>query len=73
MLGPVPCHRRRIAVPADAVTPRDVNAWLEDAVADARRRGLPELEPLLTGLAQATAQLRAADWNDDAGDETSGK
>ncbi len=50
------------------VKPRDVAAWLEDAVADARRRGLPELEPLLAGLAQATAQLRAADWNDDASD-----
>ncbi len=50
------------------VKPRDVEAWLEDAIADARRRGLPELEPLLTGLAQATALLRAADWNEDAAD-----
>ncbi len=55
-------------MPADVVKPRDVKAWLEDAVADARRRGLPELEPLFTSLAQATAQLRAADWNDDASD-----
>ena len=47
--------------------PRDVTAWLEDAVADAERRGLPELKPLLENLAQATALLRAADWNDDAG------
>jgi hypothetical protein len=43
-----------------------VTAWLEDAVADAERRGLPELKPLLENLAQATALLRAADWNEDA-------
>jgi hypothetical protein len=54
-------------VPDDDVRPRDVAAWLEDAIADAERRGLPELKPLLRNLAQATAVLRAADWNDDAG------
>lgn len=48
-------------------TPRDVQQWLIDAVADAERRGLPELRPLLENLAQSTALLRAADWNDDAG------
>jgi hypothetical protein len=48
------------------VRPRDVTAWLEDAIADAERRGLPELRPLLENLAQATAALRAADWNEDA-------
>ena len=53
-------------MPDDKVRPRDVTAWLEDAVADAGRRGLPELKPLLENLAQATALLRAADWNDDA-------
>ena len=36
------------------------------AIADAERRGLPELKPLLEGLAQATRALRAADFNDDA-------
>lgn len=41
--------------------------WLENANADADRRGLPELKPLLSGLAQATRVLRAADWNDLAG------
>ncbi len=41
-----------------------VDRWLRAAVADAERRGLPELTPLLEGLAQATAALRAADWND---------
>ncbi|MCX6538774.1 MAG: hypothetical protein NT151_07570 [Acidobacteria bacterium] len=38
--------------------------WLESACADADRRGLPDLKPLLTTLAQATRVLRAADWND---------
>ncbi len=55
-------------MPDDKVQPRDVTAWLEDALADADRRGLPELKPLLENLAQATAILRAADWNEDAGD-----
>jgi hypothetical protein len=55
-------------VPDEKVQPRDVAAWLKDAVADAERRGLPELKPLLENLAHATAVLRAADWNEDAGD-----
>ena len=41
-----------------------VDRWLHAAVDDADRRGLPELRPLLEGLAQATIALRAADWND---------
>ncbi len=40
--------------------------WLAAARADADQRGLPELIPMLEGLAQATGRLRAADWNDDA-------
>lgn len=40
--------------------------WLAAAEADAERRGLPELKPLLQGLAVSTTALRAADWNDDA-------
>ena len=43
-----------------------IEQWLEDAKADARRRKLPELADMLDSLAQATAILRAADWNDDA-------
>ncbi|HEX8027582.1 MAG TPA: hypothetical protein VF491_03925 [Vicinamibacterales bacterium] len=39
--------------------------WLSAAKADAEKRGLPELVPMLDGLAQATERLRAADWNDD--------
>jgi len=37
-----------------------VTAWLEAAIADAERRGLPELKPLLEGLAQSTNLLRSA-------------
>ena len=43
-----------------------VTRWLVAAVADADRRGLPELKPLLQGLAASTAALRAADWNERA-------
>ena len=46
--------------------------WLAAAKADAEKRGLPELIPLLEGLAQATERLRAADWNDDASTKPSG-
>ena len=44
--------------------------WLAAAKADAEKRGLPELIPLLDGLAQATERLRAADWNDDPDKDT---
>ena len=40
-----------------------VDEWLARAVADAERRGMPELAPLLEHLAKATTVLRAADWN----------
>ena len=38
--------------------------WLAQAKADAQKRNLPELIPMLEGLAQATERLRNADWND---------
>ena len=44
--------------------------WLAQAKADAEKRGLPELIPMLEGLAQATERLRAADWNDNPDQET---
>ena len=47
-------------------TAMTVKAWLEMAIHDAERRGLPELKPLLEALAKATAALRAAEWNADA-------
>jgi hypothetical protein len=45
-----------------------IDAWLQAAVADAERRGLPELKSILETLAKATAALRAADFNQSAVD-----
>jgi hypothetical protein len=44
-----------------------VDAWLEAAIADAERRGLPELRALLEGLAKATSALRSASFSDRSG------
>jgi hypothetical protein len=38
-----------------------VETWLAAAVADAEKRGLPELKPLLETLAKSTAALRRAE------------
>ena len=38
-----------------------VDAWLTAALADAERRGLPGLKPLLETLAKSLAALRKAD------------
>lgn len=38
-----------------------VDAWLRAACADADRRGLPQLKPLLETIARSTAALRAAE------------
>ena len=43
-----------------------MKTWLDNAVQDAERRGLPALRPLLETLARATSALRTADWNVDA-------
>jgi hypothetical protein len=43
-----------------------IKTWLDNAVQDAERRGLPALRPLLETLARATSALRTADWNVDA-------
>lgn len=43
-----------------------IERWLTAAEADADRRGLPELKPLLHGMAASTAALRAAPWNERA-------
>ena len=43
-----------------------IESWLQAAITDAERRGLPELKPILETLARATNALRAADFNDDA-------
>ena len=43
-----------------------IDAWLQAAIADAEKRGLPALKPILEALAKSTQTLRAADFNDDA-------
>ena len=48
-----------------------IESWLQAAIADAERRGLPELKPLLEALARSTKALRAADFNDDASGQQS--
>ena len=47
-----------------------VDTWLEVVLADADRRGLPALKPLLQTLAKATRALRDADFGDDASGRT---
>jgi hypothetical protein len=46
-----------------------IEEWLENVLRDADKRQLPELRPLLEGLAKSTAALRAADWNLDLSGE----
>jgi hypothetical protein len=46
-----------------------IDEWLQNALRDADQRELPELRPLLEGLAKATMALRAADWNLDMSGE----
>jgi hypothetical protein len=41
-----------------------IDHWLQAAIADAERRGLPELKPMLEALARATRSLRTADFNE---------
>jgi hypothetical protein len=43
-----------------------VETWLELAIADAERRGLPELKVLLESLAHATRALRSANFGERA-------
>lgn len=43
-----------------------IEAWLQAVVADANRRGLPELASLLESLARSTAALRRAGFCDRA-------
>lgn len=47
----------------------DIEAWLAAAQADADRRGLPDLKPLLASLAAATRALRAGVKAMDSNDE----
>jgi hypothetical protein len=43
-----------------------IENWLKAAIDDAERRGLPELKPILEGLAQATLALRRAGFGGNA-------
>ena len=45
-----------------------IEQWLKAAIADAEKRGLPELKPLLEGLAAATTALRHANFCGHAND-----
>lgn len=47
-----------------------VDNWLKAAIADAERRGLPELKPLLEGLAQSMRTLRSARFGGQANGPT---
>ena len=53
-----------------ACPPVTVKTWLDTAIQDAERRGLPALRSLLEALARSTAALRTADWNADATGES---
>ncbi len=50
-----------------------IDEWYTWAVADAERRGLPSLKPLLEGLRTATRELREADWNLNAARDDDGE
>jgi len=43
-----------------------IDHWLQTALAEAERRNLPALKPLLEALGRSLQTLRAADFNDDA-------
>ena len=45
-----------------------IEDWLNAAIADAERRGLPELKPLLEALAQSASLLRSAGFGGSAND-----
>lgn len=66
LLAPSGLLIERVAGSNDTIVVNDMTIaeWLAQAKADVERRGLPELIPMLEGLAQATERLRAADWND---------
>lgn len=44
------------------MTQFSLDSWKAWAIADAEHRGLNGLEPILEGLAAATARLRATTW-----------
>ena len=56
---PLPDHSDHDSRHADVLI-MTVESWLSSAIADAERRGLPELKPLLETLARSTEALRRA-------------
>src|SRR5439155_18078426 len=52
--------RQEGARSSSRATRMTIESWLQAAVADAERRGLPELKAMLEALAKATAILRQA-------------
>lgn len=48
--------------PANTMSTMSPESWKQWAAADAERRGLRALGPLLEGLGSATARLRASEW-----------
>lgn len=44
----------------------NLNDWLAASIADAKKRGLDELVPILESLAAATRILRETPWDQDA-------
>ncbi len=44
------------------MTSTSLESWKAWAIADAERRGLHGLKPILEGLAASTARLRATTW-----------
>jgi hypothetical protein len=55
------CRDANDSMPVEHDPRQRVDAWLRDASADADRRGLPELAPLLETLARSTLALREAE------------
>ncbi len=49
-----------------------IDDWYEHARADAARRGLPGLQPLLESLADSARALRSVDWESLANREAAG-
>jgi hypothetical protein len=64
--------RRETYVMIAQSTVMTIKTWLDIAIQDAERRGLPSLRPLLEALARSTSALRTADWNWDATGEFDG-
>ena len=48
-----------------------IDEWLRAAIADAERRGLPQLKPLLESVARSTKNLRDVDARIRKGEDAS--